>query len=86
MKNLAGEKVSVGRAKTEFQRKRNGTLRKVKEILKKDTRSKDLPVVLEFDLAKDKSRSVKVGGNIAFQQMSSDMTGTFLALFTDVTL
>ena len=66
LKNSAGEKVNVGRAKTEWQCKRNAALRRAEESLKKDPKASGLPVVLEFSLEKDKSRSVKVEGKIAF--------------------
>ena len=86
VKNNSGDKVSVGRAKTEWQRKRNGALRKAEDVLKKDSRAQGQAVVLEFDLEKDKSRSVKVGGKVAFRQTSGEMTGMFLAPFSNLSL
>jgi hypothetical protein len=54
-------KVSVGRAKTEFQRNRNTNLRKAEEILKKDVRANGKIVKIEWKFeGSSKDRAVKI--------------------------
>ena len=78
--------ISVGRAKTSVQLKRNGALQQVCEKLKKDVRCKDLVVEIVWQM-EDKSckdRGVKVGSEICFLQKSGDLIGKFATPFHDL--
>ena len=78
-------KVSVGRAKTEFQRNRNTNLRKAEEVLKKDARTNGKVVKIEWKLdGNSKNRVVTMGEQTVFLQTPNDLSGHFVAPFLDV--
>jgi hypothetical protein len=70
--------MSCNRAKASIQLKRNGSLKKAAELLKKDARCKIKSVNIAWkqdDGTKD--RSVEVDGHIVFKQQISDLAGSF---------
>ena len=77
--------VSVARAKTSVQLKRNGALQQACEKLKKDSRCKDKSVEIVWQMEGKKDRGVKVGDQIAFLQISTDLTGKYNVPFNDLT-
>ena len=78
-------KVFVGRAKTEFQRNRNTNLRKAEEVFRKDARTNGKVVKIEWKLdGKSKNRVVTMREQTVFLQTPNDLSGHFVAPFTDV--
>ena len=73
--------LTVARAKTSMQLKRNGCLTKAADLLKKDSRNKNKTVEICWKMDDAKSRQVQVDGQIAFQQLASDLVGRFMAPF-----
>ena len=59
-------KVSIKRAKIQWQLKRNASLKKASELLKKDPRAKDKEVTIEWQMEGTKNRAVKVGIDVVF--------------------
>ena len=60
-------------------------MRKAEAILKKDARANGKTVKIEWELdGGSKDRLVKMGEQTVFLQTSSDLSGHFLAPFTDV--
>jgi len=91
MKDSGDNKISVARAKTASQLKRNASLKKACDLLKKDGRTNGLTVeikwLIEFpDGTKSKDRAVTVGDEVAFLQLPSDLTGVFQKSFCNLTV
>jgi len=92
LKELAGKpfqdqkngQLTIDRAKTAGQLARNNHLRKVSDALKKEPTCKDKPVVIVWqqDDKKDKSRTVTVGGEVAYRQNLDDVEGHFVSPFS----
>ena len=77
-------KITCSRAKTSVQLKRNGSLKQVCNVLKKDCRCKDKTVTIIWQIEGSKDRSVEVDGHPIFHQKLSDLTGTFDSQFKDL--
>lgn len=86
LKDTAGGSVSVTRAMTSIQLKRNASLLAVVSKLKKDSRCKDKVVEVQWQIDGSKNRDVQVDGNLVFAQLPDDVSGNFLAPFEDVSL
>ena len=91
MQDSGGNKISVARAKTASQLKRNGSLKKACEVLKKDGRINGRTVEIKWQIefangTKSKGRVVKVGDEVAFLQLPSDLIGSFTASFSNFTV
>ena len=86
IKDASGATVSVGRAKTAQQLKRNAALKKCEGLLKKHVLAKDKAVKIEWKIEGSKNRSVTVGGEVAFLQCVGEMSGNFVAPFLECTL
>ena len=78
--------ISVQRAKTAFQLKRNASLKKALEILKKVSRSIGQTVEIDWQIPGSKTRVVNVGGVKAFEQLKDDAAGKFVSKYEDVLL
>ena len=63
-----GGKVGVQRAKTSLQLKRNASLTKACDKLKKDVRCKEASVEIVWKIDGSRDRGVKVNGNFIFRQ------------------
>ena len=81
IKDASGATLSVGRAKTAQQRKRNTALQKCEGLLKKHVLAKDKTVKIEWQMEGSKNRSVTVAGEVAFLQCVGEMSGSFVAPF-----
>ena len=77
----SGSKLSCKRAKTAFQLKRNSSLFKASDALKKDNRCKNKSIQINWKMDGSKDRSVQVDGNIVFRQSPNDIAGKFAAPF-----
>ena len=91
MKDSGDNKISVARAKTASQMKRNSSLKKACDLLKKDGRTNGLTVEIKWlielpDGTKSKDRAVTVGDEVAFLQIPSDLTGSFQKSFCNLTV
>ena len=78
--------LSVARAKTAVQKKRNDALHRACDVLKKEDRSKNKSVTIEWQIDDSKDRSVSVDKVPIFLQKVTDLTGSFLSPFQDVIL
>ena len=78
--------VSIKRAKIQWQLKRNASLKKASEILKKDPRAKDKEVTIEWQMEGTKDRAVKIGADVVFLQNKTDATGKFQKPFDSLIL
>ena len=76
--------IGINRAKTAWQLKRNGYLKKAADALKKDSRAQGKAVNIEWKIEGGKDRSVKIGDQVAFLQNSTDAIGSFVADFQNV--
>ena len=76
-------KITCSRAKTSVQLKRNGSLKQVCNVLKKDSRCKDKTVTIIWQIEGSNDRSVEVDGHPIFHQKLSDLTGIFDSQFQD---
>ena len=64
-------KITCSRAKTSVQLKRDGSLKQVCNVLKKDSRCKDKTVTIIWQIEGSKDRSVEVDGHPIFYQKLS---------------
>ena len=78
--------LSVARAKTAVQKKRNDALHRASDVLKKDDRSMQKSVTITWKTEGTKDRAVLVDGIQVFLQKATDLSGSFLPPFQDVTL
>ena len=80
--------ISIGRAKTAWQLKRNNNLTKAADALKKDNRSQGKTVKIEWQLEDkaNKNRVVKVDEDVVFVQLLTDQAGSFQAPYQNVIL
>ena len=78
--------LTCNRAKNAVQLKRNASLVRACEILKKDTRckSKKIEICWKKEDVKDKSRSVVIDGSPVFDQNVSELSGSFSCVFLDL--
>ena len=86
LKKPALSMLSVARAKTAVQKKRNDALHRASDVLKKDDRSKNKSVTITWKTEGTKDRAVLVDGVQVFLQKATDLSGSFLPPFQDVTL
>jgi hypothetical protein len=86
LKKPAHNMLSVARAKTAVQKKRNDALHRACDVLKKEDRSKNKSVTIEWQIDDSKDRSVSVDKVPIFLQRVTDLTGSFLSPFQDVIL
>ena len=86
LKKPALSMLSVGRAKTAIQKKRNDALHRASDGLKKDDRSKKESITITWQIEGTKDRTVLVDGVQVFLQKVTDLTGSFLPPLQDVTL
>ena len=86
MKDSQGNTIDIKRAKTSWQLKRNAALKSACDLLKKDSRCKDKSVEISWKIDSSKNRSVKVDGEIIFQQCPSDCSGNFQNPFQDLSI
>ena len=78
-----GNQISCSRAKTSMQLKRNNSLTKVADDLKKDSRCRGKAVEIAWKMDGSKDRGVKIEGIVVFLQSSSDCVGKYLPPFED---
>jgi hypothetical protein len=71
-------------AKTSMQRKRNDSLHRVCDLLKKDPRSQGKSVSIQWQIEESKDRGVQLDGVSIFLQKSTDLSGVFLSPFQDL--
>ena len=76
--------VSVKRAKTAWQLKRNANLKQAVDRLKKDGKLQGKEPVMAWKLEGTKDRAVNVGDVVAFLQKPTDACGIFLAPYQSV--
>ena len=86
LKDDTGTEVTVQRAKSAVQRKRNAALLQAADLLKKKTASEGATVeilwqIKESDGTKTKDRGVQVGTTVVFKQGPTEMTGRFSETF-----
>ena len=88
MKSGGDGKMEVQKAKTASQLKRNGSLARVCELLKKDPRAKDKTVEIVWQDKEEgtKNRFVELTGVPIFKQTPTDLVGTFLSPFLDLVI
>ena len=86
IKTQGFDNLTVARAKTALQKKRNDALHRARDVLSKDARCNSKSVTIEWQISNSKDRAVKVDGVPAFIQKVSDFSGEFLAPFNDVVL
>ena len=87
--SVGGSEISIRRAKTAWQLKRNAALYRVEEVLKKDSAVKDQNLTVKIvmmDPGDSKDRWVEVSGRKVFIQKIGDMSGTLQAPFLHVSL
>jgi len=78
--------IKCDRAKTSMQRKRNDSLHRVCEIVKKDPRSQGKTVSIQWQIEESKNRGVQLDGISIFLQTTTDLSGSFLPPFQDLTV
>jgi len=81
MKDVSGNILSMARAKSSLQLKRNAALRRASTMIEKDAKAKDKEVKIEWLLEGSKKRVITVAGQEAFAQEYQDTEGEFLAPF-----
>ena len=69
-----------------MQRKRNDSLHRVCDLLKKDSRSQGKSVSIQWQIEESKDRGVQLDGVSIFLQKSTDLSGVFLSPFQDLTV
>jgi len=85
-KDAAGGNISVGRAKTSLQLKRNGALKQAMKLVKQDARAEGKSVEICWLTEGSKDRTVKIGDQVVFRQTSTDIAGEFVAPFQNIRL
>ena len=80
------DKMEVQRPKTATQLKRNGSLARACDLIKKDPRAKDKSVEIVWKKDGTKDRFVEMNNIPIFQQISADLIGSFLSPFQDLVL
>ena len=60
--------IGIKRAKTVFQVKRNGFLKKAADVLKKDSRAQGKTVSIEWLVDGSKDRRIKLDGDVVLEQ------------------
>ena len=80
-KDAVGSNISVGRAKTSLQLKRNGALKQALKLVKQDARAEGKSVEICWLTERSKDRTVKIGDQVVSRQISTDVGGEFLAPF-----
>ena len=75
--------IGIQRAKIAWQLKRNSSLKKAEEILKKDARAKGQTCKIDWQVEESKTRTVSVGDVVAFSQDIGDQTGCFVEAFAN---
>ena len=78
--------VSIKRAKISWQLKRNASLKKALDLVKKDSRARGKNVSIEWQIEGTKNRAVKIGTDIVFLQTKADAAGKFQKPFSDLAL
>ena len=74
-------------AKTKRQLRRNWCINQAKRVLEKDSSTQNKQIHIEWKVGNDKSkRLVKVGDDVAFQQSGDDLSGSFSAAFSHLSL
>ena len=86
MKSAGDGKMEVQRAKTALQFKRNGSLARACDLIKKDPRAKDKSVEIIWKKDGIKDRFVEMDNIPIFQQTSADLIGSFFSPFQDLVL
>lgn len=76
--------LQVGRAKTPTQLKRNSSFTKAIDLLKKDSRCQGKDVEICWKVGGSKERQEQKDGQVAFQQILTDLAGHFLPPFENV--
>ena len=84
LKDSHGEKISVARAKTNWQLKRNNALKQACDVLKKDSRSQNKCVEFCWKMDGTKQRAVKVDNVVCLLQQPEDLIGNFVSPMQDV--
>jgi len=80
-------KLKIAYAKSKRQLQRNWSINQAKRLLDKEDGAKGKQVTIEWKVGNDKSlRRVKVGEDIAFQQYSDDLSGSFMSAFSHLSL
>jgi hypothetical protein len=69
-----------------MQRKRNDSLHRVCEIVNKDPRSQGKTVSIQWQIEESKIRGVQLDGISIFLQTTTDLSGSFLPPFQDLTV
>jgi len=85
-KDCAGGNISVGRAKTSLQLKRNGALKQALKLIKQDSRASGKSAEICWLIEGSKDRTVKLGDQVVFRQKPTDIGGEFAAPFQNIHL
>ena len=83
LSDTAAGDVSVTRAKTAFQLKRNSSFMKACDELKKDARCRGKTMEIAWKIDGTKDRGIKSDGQLIFLQTPEDTTGKGRAPFQD---
>ena len=86
LKDASGSILKVSRAKSALQLKRNASLRKVADVLKKDDKAKNENVSVEWLVEGSKFREIEVDFVVAFREKPGEMCGSFVAPFSHLVL
>ena len=86
LKDVSGNVLSVARAKSSLQLKRNSALRRALTMIEKDAKASHKEVKIEWLIPESKKRAVTVAGQEAFVQEYQDTEGEFLAPFQHLRL
>ena len=84
MANAGLGTIKIKRAKTNLQMNRNNTLYRMQEFFKNEPSTKSKPIEIVWKMEGSKDRGVKVGGDMAFVQKTTDLSGSFLAPFQNL--
>ena len=82
--NVGGKSIQMKMARTDVNSKRNYSLRKAEELLKGHSSAAGQEIKINWKTDEPGIRNVKVGQNIAFAESKTDLKGTFLAPFADL--
>ena len=86
LKDVSNNILSVARAKSSLQLKRNSALRRALTMIEKDAKASQKEVKIEWLIPESKKRSVTVAGQEVFVQEYQDTEGEFLTPFQHLRL
>ncbi len=85
LRSNKGDKLTVNRYRTDWQRDRDWAMRKSEELIKAKVETAKLKVKIEYVQTKDE-RKITANGQIAFLQKRADAHGSFLNDFSELKL